>query len=53
MEIIELTTQAKKNLVVFLNRVQLAGYEVPAYSEIMRALIEAKPKENGPATPQE
>ena len=50
---IELTPKSKQHLVIFLNRTQLVGTEVPVYNEIMRALIEAKPKESEPVTPQE
>jgi len=50
---IELTQQSKQHLITFLNRTQLVGSEVPAYNEIIRAVIEAKPQKNEPATPQE
>ena len=35
---IELTEKQKQNLLIFLNRLQLSGAEVPAYVEIMRAI---------------
>ena len=42
-KIIELTKEQHRNLIVFLNRVQLTGSEVPAYTDIMTILM--KPKE--------
>jgi hypothetical protein len=36
--VIELTQQAKQNLLGFLNRVQLSGSEVPAYIELMQMI---------------
>ena len=35
---IELSPQAKQNLLVFLERTQLSGKEVPAYLELMRSI---------------
>lgn len=37
---IELTKSQRENLILFLQRVQLTGAEVPAYLEIVKALNE-------------
>ena len=42
---INLTIEQRKNLIVFLNRVQMSGAEVPAYLEIVNALNEPFKKE--------
>jgi len=44
MKTIELNDEQMKNLMVFLNRTQLAGTEVPAYLEIVKAINEQDEK---------
>jgi hypothetical protein len=46
MKTIELTDDQLKNLMVFLNRVQLAGAEVPAYVELIRIINKVEDKPN-------
>jgi len=42
---IELTEKQKHNLLIFLNRIQLSGAEVPAYVELIKSIHEGKSSE--------
>jgi len=42
---IQLSEVQRKNLLVFLNRVQLNGQEVPAFMEVIQVIATAKNKE--------
>jgi len=45
---VELTEKQKQNLLIFLNRVQLSGAEVPAYIEIVQAVNKLPPSSQLP-----
>ena len=49
---IELTEKQKQNLLIFLNRVQLSGAEVPAFIEIMQAINKLPPSSQLPLPSQ-
>ena len=45
MVTIQLSEAQRQNLLVFLNRAQLAGREVPAFMEVIKVITTAKNKE--------
>lgn len=40
--VVEFTTIQHKNVIAFLNRINLTGAEAPAYMEVMTALMSGK-----------